>query len=68
MGKEVCCIADEIPFEIPDSWEWVRLGNICNFGECINAEPGVIPDDAWVLDLEDIEKDTGRLLQIKTKK
>ena len=68
IGKEVRCIADEIPFEIPDSWEWVRLGNICNFGECINAEPGVIPDEAWVLDLEDIEKDTGRLIQIKTKK
>ena len=25
IGKEVRCIADEIPFEIPDSWEWVRL-------------------------------------------
>ncbi len=22
------CIADEIPFEIPESWCWVRLGNI----------------------------------------
>jgi len=21
---------DEIPFEIPESWEWVRLGNVCN--------------------------------------
>lgn len=20
---------DEIPFEIPESWEWVRLGNLC---------------------------------------
>ena len=22
------CIDDEIPFEIPDSWEWTKLGNI----------------------------------------
>jgi type I restriction enzyme S subunit len=22
---------DEIPFEIPDTWEWVRLGNVCDY-------------------------------------
>ena len=22
-------IADEVPFDIPDSWEWVRLGTVC---------------------------------------
>ena len=26
--KEPVCIADEVPFEIPDSWEWVRLGSV----------------------------------------
>ncbi len=29
VGKvEPVCIADEVPFEIPDSWEWVKLRNI----------------------------------------
>ena len=23
-----CCIDDELPFEIPESWEWVRLGSV----------------------------------------
>ena len=26
--NEPVCIADEVPFEIPNSWEWVRLSNI----------------------------------------
>ena len=31
LGKnEPVCIADEVPFDIPDSWEWVRLGSILN--------------------------------------
>ena len=24
------CIADEVPFEIPESWEWVRLKNLAS--------------------------------------
>ena len=27
-GKEVICIDEEIPFEIPVSWRWVRFGQI----------------------------------------
>ena len=29
-NNEPVCIADEVPFEIPDSWEWCRLGSILN--------------------------------------
>ena len=30
-GKIVVCIDDEIPFEIPSSWQWVRLEHICSY-------------------------------------
>ena len=30
-NKDAICIDDEIPFEIPDSWVWVRLDDICSF-------------------------------------
>ena len=44
------------------------MGDLVPFGECENAEPNEIEDDAWILDLEDIEKDSGRILQFKTKR
>ena len=30
IGTEVRCIDEEIPFDIPDTWEWVRLENCCS--------------------------------------
>lgn len=37
-GKERC-IDDEIPFDIPESWEWVRLGTLFqhNTGKALNS-------------------------------
>ena len=66
IGDEVRSLADEVPFDIPDSWEWVRLGNISSYAEtkqkvnATSADPSI-----WGLDLEDIEKG-GRLLEHKT--
>lgn len=59
---------DEIPFEIPENWCWCRLGDLVPFGQCENADPNDIKEDAWILDLEDIEKNSGKILQFKTKK
>ena len=30
IGKEVIDISEDIPFEIPESWSWIRLSNICS--------------------------------------
>jgi len=67
IGKnEPVCIADEVPFDIPQSWEWVRFGMISTYSytkkkiNAQNADPKM-----WGLDLEDIEKG-GRILDQKT--
>jgi len=32
IDGETICIDDDLPFEIPDSWRWCRLGNIGDWG------------------------------------
>lgn len=52
---------EDLPFALPSSWSWVRLGEITNFGA--TEKQDYIGNDVWVLDLEDIEKNTSRLLR-----
>lgn len=55
---------DEIPFDIPSSWCWERLGNISTYNQ---TKPKIKAIDLdrliWVLDLDDIEKNTGKILR-----
>lgn len=57
----------DFPFEIPNSWVWVRLEDVCEFNPLSSIEGIDIAFGSWVLDLEDIEKNTGFLLQKKIK-
>ena len=49
--------------ELPDNWVICCLGELCDYGNCINVDIAAIDESAWMLDLEDIEKDTGVVLQ-----
>jgi type I restriction enzyme S subunit len=48
--------------DLPPSWVEIKLGDAVDYGTTSKAEPTEIPNDAWLLELEDIEKDTSRLL------
>ena len=54
VGKnEPVCIADEVPFDIPESWEWVRFKNLVNYsmGKTPPRKEAVYWDDSdipWV--------------------
>lgn len=52
-----------VSFEIPESWEWTTLGEISDYGNCQNFDVKDIPDNAWILELEDLEKDSAKVVQ-----
>ena len=52
---------EEKPFGLPVGWEWVRLSDVTNYGSPPKAS--AIQPQTWVLDMEDIEKSSGRLVQ-----
>lgn len=67
VGKtDPVCIDEELPFEIPETWEWARLGAISTYAETKKKVKAQDADpNLWGLDLEDVEKG-GNLLIRKT--
>ena len=57
-----------VPFEIPDNWVWTTLEEISNYGNCYNVSVTDIADNEWILELEDLEKDTASIIQKLSKK
>lgn len=59
IGKEIRDISDEIPFDIPDSWEWVRLGMIgeTNIGLTYRPADKTISGGTLVLRSSNIQND-----------
>ena len=52
----------QAPFELPRSWEWIALGELFLYDAGTKREPASLDQNLWLLELEDIEKDTGHLL------
>ena len=67
-GRKLESIADWHFDKLPNNWGICCIGEICDYGNCINVETSYIDDSDWVLELEDIEKGTGAVLQKITKK
>ena len=55
------------PYELPEGWVWTTLGEITNYGDSVNVQVGDIDNTDWVLELEDIEKDSANIIQHLTK-
>jgi type I restriction enzyme S subunit len=50
------------PWELPNGWNWTRLGYVTNYGDAPKVEFEDVREDTWILELEDIERTTSKLL------
>lgn len=53
----------EAPYVLPKTWNWVHVGDIFNYDAGLKRDPKELDQTRWLLELEDIEKDTSRLVQ-----
>jgi len=52
--------------ELPESWVQTTLGQVVNYAHNETVDPAEMQPEAWLLELEDIECDTGKVLERKT--
>lgn len=52
--------------ELPASWVKTTLGQVVSYADNETTDPADMPPLAWLLELEDIERDTGKVLERKT--
>jgi type I restriction enzyme S subunit len=52
--------------ELPASWVKTTLGQVVSYADNETTDPADMPPVAWLLELEDIERDTGKVLERKT--
>ncbi len=64
-GSQLSSMA-EPRHSIPDSWMWAPIGMIFCYDAGTKTEPKILEQNSWLLELEDLEKDTGRLLTRST--
>ena len=61
------CDKPRYPFRLPEGWVWTTLGEITNYGDSNNVQVEDIANNSWILELEDIEKDSANIIQYQTK-
>lgn len=54
---------NDILYNLPSTWLWVRLGEVVDYNGAAKVSPSEIPEDSWLLELEDIEKDSSKIIQ-----
>ena len=64
--RRICrktCDKPHYPYELPKGWCWTTLGEISNYGTTINIQVENIEKNEWILELEDVEKETANIIQ-----
>ena len=61
--SKAACDKPHYPYELPEGWCWTTLGEISNYGTTINIQVENIEKNEWILELEDVEKETANIIQ-----